>query len=114
MKPTRFNIGGRKYYLNDIFSIIESENDINFFEFIIKNSGEYEPNSVLLWANKATENNKREWLWFIYRKVEKDKTYFSYHYFDIINPEKDFFLFTDYVKKITNDALPYILFNYMI
>lgn len=113
MKPAKFNIGGRKYYLNDIFSIIDAEQDISFFEFIIKNSGEYEPNSVLLWADKKNDVGKRDWIWFIYAKNDK-KRYFSYHYRDIIHPEKDFFLFAEYVKRVTNDAMSYILFNYII
>ena len=113
MRPTKFIIGGKKYYLTDIINIVDSTQGCNFFEFFIKNSGDYEPDKVLVWAD-SSPSGKRSWAWFIYLKHDGPIFGISYHYKDIVMPEKDVGLFLRYVRRKTPDAVPHILFNYLI
>jgi len=114
LKPTLFKVGGRKYHLTDIMNIVSSELEINFFEFIIKNSDAYSPDKVLVFVDPEKQGSPRGWCWFIYLKKDDDRVSFSYHYKDLVLPEKDFFKFADYVRAKTPEALPYILFNYIV
>ena len=114
LKPNIFKVGGKKYYLTDIINIINSDLDTIFFEFIVINADDYSPDKVLVFADHNSGNTQRAWKWFIYMKYDGQRTDFSYHYRDLVLPEKDFFLFADNVKKKTPEALPYILFNYIV
>ena len=114
LKPNVFKVGGKKYYLTDIMNIINSDLDTIFFEFIVVNADAYSPDRVLVFANHNSGKTQRVWRWFVYMKYDEQRIYFSYHYRDLVLPEKDFFLFADYVKKKTPEALPYILFNYIV
>lgn len=114
LKPNVFKVGGKKYYLTDIMNIINSDLDTIFFEFIVVNADAYSPDRVLVFANHNSGKTQRVWRWFVYMKYDEQRTDFSYHYRDLVLPEKDFFLFADYVKKKTPEALPYILFNYIV
>jgi hypothetical protein len=113
LKPTPFTIGGKKYYLHDVISITSSYTDVNFFEFQILKPSEYEPDKILVWVSGKTKH-ERKWTWFIYLKREGPIRGISYHYSDIISPEKDTGLFLRYVRRKTPDAIPHILFNYLI
>lgn len=113
MKPTQFIIGGKKYYLHDIISITNSYYDINFFEFLVKKAGDYEPDKILVWTSSESDE-KGKWLWFIYLKHDGPISGISYHYGDMIMPEKDVGLFLRYVRRKTPDAIPHILFHYVI
>lgn len=112
--PKKYIIGGRKFYLTDIINLVNQHRDISFFEFIIQNANEYEPDKILLWANHKNNGLNVNWDWFIYFKGGHIPNKFSYHYKDIIKPEDDFFVFAEYVKTISPAAMPYILFNYMV
>ena len=114
LKPTVFKIGGKKYYLTEVMNIISNEVGIKFFEFIINNSDAYSPDRILVFANPSANDEPRPWLWFIYLKAEESKVIFSYHYKDLVVPEKDFFIFANYVRRVSPEALPYILFNYIV
>ena len=113
MKPTQFIIGGKKYYLNDVISITNSYTDINFFEFIVKRASDYEPDKILVWV-EGNSASTRKWSWFIYLKSEGPISGISYHYGDLIIPEKDIELFLRYVRRKTPDAISHILFHYVI
>lgn len=113
MKPTKFIIGGKKYYLTDMINIVDSTLDSNFFEFFVKNAGDYEPDKILVWADDSN-GRKRSWAWFIYLKRDGPIYGISYHYKNNIIPEKDVALFLRYVRRKTPDAIPHILFNYII
>ena len=113
MKPTKFIIGGKKYYLTDVINIVDSTLDCKFFEFFVKNSGDYEPDKILVWADESS-GGKRRWSWFIYLKHNGPIYGISYHYMDIVTPEKDVALFLRYVRRTTPDAISHILFNYII
>lgn len=114
LKPTIFKLDGKKYYLTEVMNIISNESEINFFEFIINKSDPYSPDRILVFAESGINNELRPWYWFIYLKNEGSRVIFSYHYKDLVTPEKDFFIFANYVRKVTPEALPYILFNYII
>lgn len=114
LKPTVFKVGGKKYYLTDVMNIVSNELDVRFFEFLIKNSDAYSPDKILVFAEPGINGGPRAWQWFIYLKKEGPIINFSYHYRDLVSPEKDFFIFAEYVKKLTPEALPYILFNYIV
>lgn len=113
MKPTQFTIGGRKYYLHDIISITNTYLDVNFFEFQIIKPSDYEPEKVLVWVDGNNKGNRR-WAWFIYLKKDGPISGISYHYSDIISPERDVALFLRYVKRKTPEAIAHILFHYII
>ena len=113
MKPTQFAIGGKKYYLHDMINITSSYGDLNFFEFLIQKAGDYEPDKVLVWVAKD-EFGKRRWSWFIYLKYDGPINGISYHYRNLIEPEKDVALFLRYIRRKTPDAIPHILFHYVI
>lgn len=114
LKPNVFKVGGKKYYLTDIMNIINSDLDTIFFEFIVVNADAYSPDRVLVFTEDYPGKSQKAWKWFIYMKDDGQRTNFSYHYRDLILPEKDFFLFADYVRKKTPEALPYILFNCIV
>lgn len=80
-------------------NIISNETEIKFFEFIINKPDDYSPDRILVFANPPKNDEPRPWLWFIYLKIEKSRVIFSYHYKDLVIPEKDFFIFANYVKK---------------
>lgn len=111
--PKKYIIGGKKFYLTDVINIVNQDREENFFEFIIKNSSDYEPDRILLWSNHKAGLNVG-WEWFIYLKSGEKRNEFSYHYKDIISPERDFFAFAKYVKRVSPEAMPYILFGYMV
>lgn len=113
MKPTQFTIGGRKYYLHDVINICNSYVDVNFFEFELLKPTEYEPDKVLVWVSGNTKHT-RKWAWFIYLKKGGPINGISYHYSDIISPEKDAAMFLRYVRRKTPDAISHILFHYII
>lgn len=113
MKPIQFIIGGKKYYLNDVISITNSYKDVNFFEFLLKKAGDYEPDKILVWVDRD-ESGKRKWAWFIYLKYDGPINGISYHYADLITPEKDVEIFLRYVRRKTPDAISHILFHYVI
>jgi len=113
LKPTQFTIGGRKYYLHDVISICDTYVDVNFFEFELLKPSEYEPDKVLVWVS-GNNRGSRKWAWFIYLKKDGPISGISYHYSDMISPERDVGLFLRYVRRKTPDAASHILFNYII
>jgi hypothetical protein len=114
LKPTIFILNGKRYYLTEVMDIISNELEAKFFEFIINKPDAYSPDRILVFAEPPKSDGLRPWHWFIYLKGEDRRIVFSYHYRDLVTPEKDFFIFANYVRKVTPEALPYILFNYIV
>ena len=84
MEPKVFYLDNKNFHFSQIFKIIDKNEDVELFEFILMNNLEVSKNylvSVSLEKNKE----KREWNWFILKDVKFNKI--TYHYKDLIFPE---------------------------